>query len=238
VPRYQLAGLDGFRGRGFQVAGNRLAFFRPQVNRGWRGSPLDRAGARRSVVTANQFRNDHPDRQRSYAQTNGQSFGRTAQRDNRQGYPSRQAQSDGRGQRWQDQTNRQRSQANGRAQTQRQQQFNAQRQQQHDAQRQQQVNAQRWQQDQANRQRAYDSQRSQPQADRQRQFNAQRPQQQYRPQRSNDYQRGQQRQASPPRQQDRGDAGRGQVNRGQATRGQNNYRHNNQDHGNDRRHGG
>ena len=76
VPRYRLSELGGFRGRGYQVDGNRLAFFRPQVNRGWRGSPLDRPGARRSVVTASQFRNDHPDRQRVFAQTNRQNFGR------------------------------------------------------------------------------------------------------------------------------------------------------------------
>jgi hypothetical protein len=225
VPRYRLAGLDGFRGRGYQVEGNRLSFFRPQVNRGWRGSPLDREGARRSVITANQFRNDHPDRQRTYAQTNGQGF----QRNNRQGFSSRQAQGDRRGQRWQqDQATRQRSFENGRGQAQLnrqqwQQQNNAQRQQQNnDAQRQQ------WQQDRANRQRSYDSQRAQPQSGWQRQSvqPQQRQQQQY--QQRQQYQP--QRQAPPQRQQYRNDAGRGQANRGQG----------NQHHGNDRdrRHGG
>ncbi|HEV7786285.1 MAG TPA: DUF6600 domain-containing protein, partial [Thermoanaerobaculia bacterium] len=184
VPRYRLAGLDGFRGRGYQVEGNRLSFFRPQVSRGWRGSPLDRAGARRSVTTAGQFRNEHPDRQRAFAQTNGQGFGRNNQRDNRQGFSSRQAQGDRSGQRWQqDQATRQRSFENGRGQVDRQQ-FNAQRQQQNNnAQRQQQFNQrqqtqqwqqnnaqrQQWQQDQANRQRQYNSQRAQPQAGWQRQ---------------------------------------------------------------------
>lgn len=232
VPRYRLSELGGFRGRGFQVEGNRLAFFRPQVNRSWHGSPLDRAGARRSVVTAGQFRNEHPDRQRSYAQTSRQNFGRNdgrnAQRGYQQGYPSRQAQGDRNGQHWQgqgqdranrqgfyngngqrgqDQASRQRAFENGRVQT------------------------QRGQQDQA-RQRSYDNQRFQAQADRQRQYSAQ--QQQYRQQRSYDNQRGQQRQAPPQRQQYRGDSGRGQANHGQTNRGQNNH-----GHGNDRRqHGG
>jgi hypothetical protein len=208
VPRYRLSELDGFRGRGFQVDGNRLAFFRPQVNRGWRGSPLDRPDARRSVVTVNQFRNEHPDRQRTFAQTNRQNpqgFARTSPRDSSRNnaWDNRQ----GNVQRWQDQASRQRTFDNGRAQAQRQQQFDAQRQQQN---RQQQYNAQRQQQ-------------------------WQRPQQQYRPQRSYDsQQRAQpqqrqaqpQRQAPPQRQPDRGQGNR-QNNRGQS-----------RDHGNDRRHGG
>jgi len=251
VPRYRLAGLDGFRGRGYQVDGNRVAFFRPQVSRGWRGSPMDRAAARRSVVTAGQFRNQHPDRQRAFEQTNRQNrqdrqdVGRNAQRTdawtNRQGNAARQGQGfrgdrTGRnGQRWQQQDPaiRQRSFDNGRGQADRQQwqQNNAQRRQQFDAQRQQQNNnTQRWQQDRATRQRSYESQRAQPQTGWQRQNNVQPQQrQQYQPQR----------QAPPQRQQYRNDAGRGQGNRGQATRDQGNRGQNNRGHGNDRRqHGG
>jgi len=252
VPRYRLAGLDGFRGRGYQVDGNRVSFFRPQVSRGWRGSPMDRAGARRSVVTAGQFRNQHPDRQRAFAQTNRQNrqdFGRNAQRTdawaNRQGDASRQGQGfrgdrTGRNaQPWrqQDQAGRQRTFDNGQGQRQfnaeRQQQLNRQQWQQNNAQRQQQNNAQRqqrWQQDQATRQRSYESQRAQPQTGWQRQNNVQPQQrQQYQPQR----------QAPPQRQQYRNDAGRGQGNRGQATRDQGNRGQNNRGHGNDRRqHGG
>jgi hypothetical protein len=261
VPRYRLAGLDGFRGRGYQVDGNRVSFFRPQVSRGWRGSPMDRAGARRSVTTVNQFRNEHPDRQRSFAQTNGQRF----QRDNRQGFSSRQAQGDRSGQGWQrDQATRQRSFENGRGQADRQQ-FNAQRQQQYNAERQQQLNRQQWQQnnaqrqrqqqqnnaqrwqqnnnaqrqqgqqDQTTRQRSFDN-RAQPQAGWQRQYNVQpqQRQQQYQPRQQYQPQR-----QAPPQQQYRSDAGRGQGNRGQATRDQGNRGQNNRGHGNDRRqHGG
>jgi hypothetical protein len=265
VPRYRLAGLDGFRGRGYQVDGNRVSFFRPQVSRGWRGSPMDRAGARRSVVTAGQFRNEHPDRQRAFAQTNRQNrqdFGRNAQRTdawtNRQGDTSRQGQGfrgdrmgrNAQGWQQQDQATRQRSFDNGRGQADRQQQFNTQRQQQlnrqqwqqNNAQRQQQYNAQRqqrWQQDQANRQRQYNSERSQPQTGWQRQYNVQPQQrQQYQPQqRSYDNQRGQQRQTQ-PQQQYRSDAGRGQGNRGQATRDQGNRGQNNRGHDRDRRQNG
>lgn len=232
VPRYRLAGLDGFQGRGYHVEGNRLAFFRPQVSRGWRGTPLDRAGARRSVVSARQFRNDHPDRQRSYAQINGQRFGRSQrdnQRDNWQGYPSRQAQGDRSGRnapRWQDQASRQRSFENGRAQADRQQRYNAQRQQQY--------NTRQWQQqDQANRQRSYDRQRSQPQEGWQRrQYNVQpQPRQQY--QRQQRYQPRQQQQRqqfqpqrqAPPRQQYRSNSGWGQSNRGQSHHGNDRRRH-------------
>ena len=239
VPRYRLAGLDGFRGRGYQVDGNRVAFFRPEVSRSWRGSPMDRATARRSVVTAGQFRNEHPDRQRAFAQTNGQRFQRDdqrVQRDNRQGFSSRQAQGDRGGQRWQqDQATRQRSFDNGRGQVDRQQlnrqwqQNNAQRQQQDFAGRQ-----QRWQQDQASRQRSFDNRSAQPQAGWQRQFAQPQPRQQYQP-RQQQYQPRQQvqpqRQAPPQRQQYRNDAGR--SNRGEANRGRNN------NHGNDHdRHGG
>jgi hypothetical protein len=219
VPRYRLAGLDGFRGHGYQMEGNRLSFFRPQVSRGWRGSPLDRAGARRSVATAHQFRNDHPDRQRNFAQINRQNrqdFGRNNPRDTRQGFSSRQAQGDRNGrnaQRWQDQNSRQRSFENGRVQADRQRQYNAQRQQQY--------NTQRQQQDQTSRQRQYNTQRAQPQAGWQRQYNVQ-PQQRQQQQRQYQPQR-----QAPPRQQYRSDASRGQVNRSQTH------------HGNDRRqHGG
>jgi hypothetical protein len=76
VPRYQLSELDGFHGRGYRVDGNRVAFYRPRVERGRGGSPLDRPRARGSVVDANRFRADHPDRQRNYAQTYGRINGR------------------------------------------------------------------------------------------------------------------------------------------------------------------
>ena len=120
VPRYRLSELGGFRGHGYQLDGNRLAFFRPQVNRNWHGSPLDRSGSRGSVISASKFRNDHPDRQRTFAQNNRQGFGRNGQNDPRgyrQGSPSsRQVQGgqawqrgDRNGQQWQGQNpNRQR----------------------------------------------------------------------------------------------------------------------------------
>jgi hypothetical protein len=256
VPRYRLAGLDGFRGRGYQVDGNRVSFFRPQVSRSWRGSPMDRAAARRSVVTAGQFRNEHPDRQRNFAQMNRQNrqdrqnVGRNAQRTdawtNRQGDTSRQGQGfrgDRNGQRWQQQdpATRQRSFDNGRGQADRQQQLNAQRQQQQlNRQQWQQNNAQRQQQNNAERQQQFNAQRQQrwqqDQATRQRSFERTQPQagwqRQYnvQPQQRQQYQ-PQQRQAPSQRQQYRNDGGRG--NRGEANRGHNN-------HGNDRdrRHGG
>ncbi len=249
VPRYRLAGLDGFRGRGYQVDGNRVAFFRPQVSRSWRGSPMDRAGARRSVVTAGQFRNEHPDRQRNFAQMNRQNRqdrqggGRNAQRTDawtrRQGDAAQQGQGfrgdrTGRnGQRWQQQdpATRQRSFDNGRGQADRQQQLNAQRQQlnrqqwqQNNAQRQQQYNAERQQQNNGQRQQRW----QQDQATRQRSFERAQPQQRQQQYQQRQQQVQPQRQAPPQRQQYRNDAGRGQS-RGEGNRG----------HGNDRRqHGG
>ena len=208
IPRFRLGELGGFRGRGYQVDGNRLAFFRPQVNRGWRGSPLDRAGSRGSVVTAGQFRNEHPDRQRNYAQTDRQNFGRNDgrnnQRDYRQGYPSRQAQ----GQQWgQDRGANRQGFYNGYGQR---------------------------GQEQTSRQRSYDNGRAQ--AEGQRQYSAQRQQQQYRQQdqyrqqqRSYDNQRGQQQ-----RQQYRGNASRSQGSRSQGGHGQSSHGHS----GSHRQHGG
>jgi hypothetical protein len=109
VPRYRLSELDGFRGHGYRVDGDRVAFYRPRVERGRGGSPLDRPYARRSVVDANRFRAEHPDRQRNYAQNYGRNDGRIGRntgrdtgridtgringrdygRDNRLSYPSR-----------------------------------------------------------------------------------------------------------------------------------------------------
>jgi hypothetical protein len=92
VPRYRLSELDGFRGHGYRVEGDRVAFYRPRIERGRGGSPLDRPYARRSVVDANRFRAEHPDRQRSYAQNYGnygRNNGRDYGRNNRLSYPSR-----------------------------------------------------------------------------------------------------------------------------------------------------
>jgi hypothetical protein len=99
VPRYHLSELDGYRGHGYRVDGNRVAFFRPRVERGRGGSPLDRPGSRHSVIDANRFRAEHPDRQRNYAQSygrdnngrndNGRINGRDYGRDNRLSFPSR-----------------------------------------------------------------------------------------------------------------------------------------------------
>jgi hypothetical protein len=188
VPRYRLGELGGFRGHGFEVAGNRLAFFRPQVNRGWRGSPLDRAGARRSVVTASQFRNDHPDRQRGFAQTTRPGFDRNNNQGRQRG--------DRTAQQWQgrDQVNRQRSFENGRGQAEGRQQMNG--------------AGQRGQQDQAYRQRSNDTGRVQ--AQRQQQYNTQRYQQQ-----SRSYQRQAPPQRQPSRGNESHGSSHGQASHGQ-----------------------
>jgi hypothetical protein len=193
VPRYRLSELGGFRGHGYQLEGNRLAFFRPQVNRGWRGSPLDRAGARRSVVTASQFRNAHPDRQRVFAQTNGRGFDRNNQRDFGRNNSGRQAQGNRYGQGWQAQNPNRQGFNNG--------------------------NGQRGQ-EQVNRQRSFDNGRVQ--AQRQQQYNTQRQQEQYRQQGQYRQQQQQYRQPPQQRQQYRGNQGRVQSDRGRANRGQSN----------------
>jgi hypothetical protein len=62
IPRYQLSELGGFRGHGYRVEGNRVAFFRPQVQRTRGITPLQRPAARGSVMRAEQFRSAFPDR--------------------------------------------------------------------------------------------------------------------------------------------------------------------------------
>ena len=67
VPRYQVADLGGndfrrFRG-GARIQGERLAIFRPQVQKAARvAPPIQRAAARRAVVSAAQFKAAHPQR--------------------------------------------------------------------------------------------------------------------------------------------------------------------------------
>jgi uncharacterized protein DUF6600 len=67
VPRYQVADLGGadfkrYRG-GAHIQGNRLAMFRPQVQKAARiAPPIQRAAARRAVVSAAQFKAAHPQR--------------------------------------------------------------------------------------------------------------------------------------------------------------------------------
>jgi hypothetical protein len=64
VPRYQVADLGAdYRKRGARFQGNRVAFFRPQVQKAARiAPPIQRAAARRAVVSAAQFRAAHPNR--------------------------------------------------------------------------------------------------------------------------------------------------------------------------------
>jgi hypothetical protein len=64
VPRYQVADLGAnYRTRGARIQGNRVGFFRPQVQRAARiAPPIQRAAARRAVVSAAQFRAAHPNR--------------------------------------------------------------------------------------------------------------------------------------------------------------------------------
>ena len=66
VPRYQVADLGAdykrYRG-GARIQGNRLAMFRPQVQKAARvAPPIQRAAARRAVVSAAQFRAAHSQR--------------------------------------------------------------------------------------------------------------------------------------------------------------------------------
>ena len=67
VPRYQVADLGGtdfkrYRG-GARIQGNRLAIFRPRVQKAARiAPPIQRAAARRAVVSAAQFKAAHPQR--------------------------------------------------------------------------------------------------------------------------------------------------------------------------------
>jgi DNA segregation ATPase FtsK/SpoIIIE-like protein len=93
VPRYQVADVAAnFRQRGGRIEGNRLAMFRPQVQRTARiAPPNQRPAARRAVVTAAQFRAAHANRvaaarqeTRAFAQAPGRNQQRLAQRQQRQ----------------------------------------------------------------------------------------------------------------------------------------------------------
>src|SRR6185295_14612977 len=60
VPRYQVASLgSSFRHRGAQFRGDRVEVFRPRVLRARVDPPIRRAAARRSVVSATEFRAAH-----------------------------------------------------------------------------------------------------------------------------------------------------------------------------------
>lgn len=65
VPRYQIAdlGAEGYRQRGARIQGNQVQIFRPQVQRSVQvAPPVSRPTARRAVVSAEQFRTNHPNR--------------------------------------------------------------------------------------------------------------------------------------------------------------------------------
>jgi hypothetical protein len=261
VPRYQLSELNGFRDRGFRVEGNRVSFFRPQVQRTRGITPLDRPNARRSVMRADQFRAAFPDRvNRGQRENNNRQGFRAGEiqggfpgqgRNGRQGvidYGQR-GQADGRyqgqyqGQQRQYNVPRSQDQAYGRRQ------YGAQRQSQDQGfrQRQQYDNQQRWQ-SQAGRQRQYDVPRNQDQGYRQqRQYDTQqRWQQNQDRQRQYNVPRVQERSYQPPQRQDNQRWQRQAVpqrenrneNRGQDNRGQNNGRGRGQGQDNGRRHGG
>jgi hypothetical protein len=93
VPRYQVADVGAnFRQRGGRLEGNRLAMFRPQVQRTARlVPPNQRPAARRAVVSAAQFRAAHGNRvavaqreNRLAAQAPGRQQQRFAQQQQRQ----------------------------------------------------------------------------------------------------------------------------------------------------------
>jgi hypothetical protein len=85
VPRYQVADVGAnFRQRGGRLEGNRLAMFRPQIQRTARlVPPNQRPAARRAVVSAAQFRAAHGDRV-AFAQRTGQQNRLAAQAPGRQ----------------------------------------------------------------------------------------------------------------------------------------------------------
>ena len=65
VTRYQIAdlGAEGYRQRGARIEGNQVQIFRPQVQRSVQvAPPVSRPTARRAVVSAEQFRVNHPNR--------------------------------------------------------------------------------------------------------------------------------------------------------------------------------
>jgi hypothetical protein len=256
VPRYQLSELHGFQGRGYRVNGNRVDFFRPQVQRTRGITPLDRPNARRSVMRADQFRSAFPDRvaraQRDYSSRQGFRAGEVQGRNGRQGvidYGQRYQQRGGqetngyRGQidrqRQYDTLRRNRDQVYGQRQYdvprnqgqvyRQQRQYDNQQQNQVQRQQRQYDNQQRWQQNQAERQqRQFDNQ----QRWQQRQYNAPRVQERsYQYQQPRQYNNNQsqrfQRQAAPQREYRA-------PNRGQENRGNGGGRGNN----NERRHGG
>jgi hypothetical protein len=255
VPRYQLSELGNFRdGRyGSRIEGNRVAFFRPQIQRNVRvAPPISRAEARRSVVTADRFRSAYPDRvarvqrdrQTGQSYRNGNQARGYQPRDNRpyvQGQQGqgrngrvyevpRQQQRDRQQYQQQYQGNRnQRTYEVPRQQQYQQQQDRAERQRAYESQQRQYQRPQYQQQDrqyQNDRQRAYDYQRGQAQAERQRAYESQRQQQYQRQTERQQYQRPQVRSND---RQDRQPQVRGES-RGQARQRDNNG-------GDNRRHG-
>jgi hypothetical protein len=71
VPRYQLA--DATSARAARVQGNRVAIFRPQVQKANVPPPPSRPAARKAVVDAAQFQQSHPDRAARRAAAQGTS---------------------------------------------------------------------------------------------------------------------------------------------------------------------
>jgi hypothetical protein len=170
VPRYQVANLAwDQRHRGARIENNRVALFRPQVQRTRVAAPPDRPVARRSVLSAaaaeQTFRNRRQDRQLRQQQAQGAFQGQ-------------------RGQRFETRQNRQvtRQQISRQQQQQQWQQQRAQRQQPRFERQQQQQ--QRWQQERAQRQSRVERQQQwqQERAQRQPRFERQQQQQQWRQQ--------------------------------------------------------
>jgi len=99
VPQYQVADLGGndfkrFRG-GAHIQGNRLAIFRPQVQKAAHvAPPIQRPAARRAVVSAAQFKSAHPQRvafaqrQQTLAHQNRQQQVRQQRAETRGGAPA------------------------------------------------------------------------------------------------------------------------------------------------------
>jgi hypothetical protein len=94
VTRYQIAdlGADGYRQRGgARIEGDRVQIFRPQVQRSRQvAPPVSRPTARRAVVSAEQFRTNHPNRANrrqveGQGQVQGQNDRQRTYRDQRQG---------------------------------------------------------------------------------------------------------------------------------------------------------
>jgi hypothetical protein len=252
VPRYQLSELGNYRdGRyGSRIEGNRVAFFKPQVQRNVRvAPPISRAEARRSVVTADRFRSAYPDRV-ARVQRDRQPYVQGQQGQNRNGrdrsYDVPRQQQDRRYQPYQqgdrrqrtydvprqqqqDRVDRQRAYENG----QRPQYQRPQYQQPQYQQRQRQYQPPQYRgNDRNDRQRAYDYQRGQAQVERQRAYESQRQQHYQRPQvrQQQQYQRPQ------VRGNDRQPQYRGES-RGQARQRDNNGGGDNRRHGRGNGHG-